>query len=200
MWDKETPLLVLKTMPNVLEEEHLKKLQLLLDTDRYKNQIVSGIDVCGIYAPFCLNCNKEIEFPCAKAYINYLKDQGMYIQIASDSVDEDIEEITDEKIEESLPEMPEVEEPLPEVENVQEREPLAESVEEAIPLTDDFDEQASASESIEELTKSEVLEEVTDEVKTEEEMKNSDEDHNKPEEAPKKTRIRIAIARKKTIF
>ena len=150
MWDNSTPLKLLQTMPKVLEDEHLEKLQMLLEADKYKNQLLSGSELCGTYAPFCDGCNKEFKYPCAVAYVNYLKEQGTDIDIAADSeeaAETVAEEITEEKTDDNEPVITE--------ENSEEQEPAA--VEETV-------------------------------AKTEEE---------KPVE---KTKIRIAIARKKTIL
>ena len=141
MWDDITPLKLLETMPDNLEDEHLEKLQMLLEADKNKNQIFSGTDLCGTYAPFCEGCNKEDKYPCATAYLNYLKAQ-------SDS------------------EIP------------------AEIQNEAEPVQEETAEQAQAIETVEE--ESPTVEEAGDVV---EEVK--------AEEEPQKTKIRIAIARKK---
>ena len=145
MWDSNTPLQLLKTMPNVLEKEHLEKLQKLLDADKYKNQLVSGVDVCGTYAPFCYGCYKENEFPCAVAYVNYLKEQGADIELASDTVAHNEEEAA-ETLEEQSPAVEEAEEES--VEDTEEAQPAEDS---------------------------------------------------KPEEKAEKTKIRIAVARKKLL-
>ena len=100
MWDSSTPLEILKSMPKVLEKEHLEKLELLLEADKYKNQILSGTDLCGTYAPICEGCDKEKQYPCAVAYVNYLKEQGMDIDIATEeeeSVAEEVETVTEEE-------------------------------------------------------------------------------------------------------
>lgn len=89
MWDNSTPLQLLGTMPKVLEEEHLEKLQKLLEADKYKNQLISGAELCGEYAPFCDGCDKEIKYPCAVAYVNYLKEQGMDLEIATENIDDE---------------------------------------------------------------------------------------------------------------
>lgn len=86
MWDNVTPLKLLESMPKVLEDEHLEKLQMLLEADKYKNQLISGNDLCGTYAPFCFECDKGNKFPCAVAYVNFMKSAGMEIEIASDGV------------------------------------------------------------------------------------------------------------------
>ena len=189
-------------------EEHLKILQLLLAADRYKNQIISGIDLCGIYAPFCYGCNKENENSCAVAYVNYLKEQGTDIQIAIDAH----EGINASAQEESS-------EPTPSVE----QSPAVENVEVQASATDNVEEQVSAPENEEQELESEGLEqspaieetaEVIDEVGSEEESNvpdeaveksdgepiNPEDQIDKPEEEPKKTRIRIAIARKKSML
>ncbi len=86
MWDNVTPLKLLESMPKVLEDEHLEKLQMLLEADKYKNQLISGNDLCGTYAPFCFECDKGNKFPCAVAYVKFMKSAGMEIEIASDGV------------------------------------------------------------------------------------------------------------------
>ena len=166
MWDNNTPLQLLQTMPKILEEEHLAKLQMLLEADKYKNQLLSGTDLCGTYAPFCEDCNKETKYPCAVAYVNYLKAQGTDIEIATDPAQE----------EETVAEVAEVVEEVEEVEEV------------------------VAEESIEDQT-AEITEEIADEQvpETAEESETVVEEV-KPEEKPEKTKIRIAIARKKTIL
>ena len=81
MWDNNAPLQLLKTMPNKLNQEHLEKVQLLIDADKYKNSIISGFDLCGIFAPFCRGCDKTSIYPCAVSYIRMLQAQGMDIEI-----------------------------------------------------------------------------------------------------------------------
>lgn len=177
MWDKDTPLQLLSTMPNILENEHLEKLQMLLEADKYKNQLVSGLDLCGTYAPFCGGCNKENKYPCAIAYINYLRAQGMDIQIDAGSTNE----------------QPEI---SPEAENISETENI--SVEsESLPEADDtveVSENSPEDESLPEESENapEGSQEAVEEVKPDEEPNNT-------EEQPKKIKIRIAMARKKTI-
>ena len=155
MWDSNTPLQLLNSMPKVLEDEHLEKLQKLLEADKYKNQLISGSDLCGTYAPFCEGCDKENKYPCAVAYVNYLKEQGADIEIASEQVGEEVyeTETNEENAEEQVPESDEI---------------VGEN-------DTDPEEQSS----------------------TEEESVDVMED--KPE-ATKKTRIRIAIARKKILY
>lgn len=81
MWDNNAPLQLLKTMPNRLNQENLEKIQLLIDADKYKNSIISGFDLCGIFAPFCRGCDKTSIYPCAVSYIRMLQSQGMEIEI-----------------------------------------------------------------------------------------------------------------------
>lgn len=96
MWDSNSPLQLLNSMPEKLEDEHLEKLQLLFEADKYKNQLINGVDLCGIYAPFCFGCNKEGKYPCAVAYVNSKKEEGMNVEIAA----------SDEPLEESFEEQP----------------------------------------------------------------------------------------------
>ncbi len=81
MWDNNTPLQLIKTMPKKLNQDNLAKIQLVIDVDKYKNSLVSGFDLCGIYAPFCRGCDKTSIYPCAIAYIRMLQSEGMKIQI-----------------------------------------------------------------------------------------------------------------------
>ena len=101
MWDNNTPLQLLKSMPKVLEDEHLEKLQKLLEADKYKLQLLSDSDLCGNYAPFCDDCNKDIKYPCAVAYVHYLKTQGTDIEIAADLPAETSENSPEEVFEEA---------------------------------------------------------------------------------------------------
>ena len=174
MWDKETPLQLLNTMPKVLEEEDLKRLQLLLEADRYKNQIVSGVDLCGIYAPFCYKCKKDNNNSCAVAYINYLNEQGTDIQIATAVPNKAAENITTETettAEDDAGQAPEIDNaepsPSPEVDNEVEQAPVIEEIE---AVADETEPEGAVSDEV-------VL-----------------------EEEPPKTKIRIAIARKKTLL
>lgn len=150
MWDSNTPLQLLNSMPKALEDEHLEKLQTLLEADKYKNQLVSGFDLCGMYAPFCYGCNKDNKYPCAVSYVNYLKEKGADVGFATEATDEVAVEAVDESAEN-------------EVENNE--------------VENNVEEQVSATEQS--------VEEVKDV---------------KPEEKDEKRKIRIAIARKKTII
>lgn len=85
MWDSNAPLQLLNSMPKQLEDEHLEKLQLLFEADKYKNQLIEGVDLCGSYAPFCNGCDKIGKHPCAKAYVTYMKQEGADVEIASDN-------------------------------------------------------------------------------------------------------------------
>ena len=182
MWDKDTPLLLLNTMPKLLEDEHLNKLQLLLEADRYKNQIISGVDLCGIYAPFCYGCNKDSKYSCAVAYVNYLKEQGTDIQIAADASEENASDENKENVTEGDVA------PAPVIDNA-EQSLTIDNVESA-PVIDDAEPAPVVEES----------EEPIEEVESEEEPNATDEGTDTSEEEPNKTKIRIAIARKKTLL
>lgn len=81
MWDSNSPLQLLQTMPRKLTMENLEKLQLVIDADKYKNSLVSGFDLCGMYAPFCIGCKKTSIFPCALAYVSMMQAGGADIEI-----------------------------------------------------------------------------------------------------------------------
>lgn len=83
MWDSNAPLQLLQSMPRQLTAEHLEKLQLVIDADKYKNSLVSGFDLCGMYAPFCRGCRKTSIFPCALAYINMMQTAGLEVEIGA---------------------------------------------------------------------------------------------------------------------
>ena len=81
MWDSNAPLQLLKSMPKKLSKENLEKIQMVIDADKYKNSLISGFDLCGMYAPFCRGCKKTSIYPCAVAYINMKKSEGMDVEI-----------------------------------------------------------------------------------------------------------------------
>lgn len=81
MWDSNAPLQILKTMPKRLGSEELERLQMVIDADKYKNSLVSGFDLCGMYAPFCKGCKKTSIYPCALAYINMIQAEGADVEI-----------------------------------------------------------------------------------------------------------------------
>lgn len=81
MWDSNSPMQLLKSMPAKLNYDNLQKIQMVIDADKYKNSIVSGFDLCGIYAPFCRGCNKMSIYPCAVAYVRMMQSEGMNIEI-----------------------------------------------------------------------------------------------------------------------
>ena len=81
MWDSNAPLQLLKSMPEKLSKENLEKIQMVIDADKYKNRLISGFDLCGMYAPFCRGCKKTSIYPCALAYVNMKKAEGMRIEI-----------------------------------------------------------------------------------------------------------------------
>ena len=88
MWDSNSPLQLLKTMPSRLGKEELEKLQAVLEADKYKNSLISGFDLCGMYAPFCRGCSKASIYPCAVAYVNMMKESGMDVDVAARPVEE----------------------------------------------------------------------------------------------------------------
>ncbi len=81
MWDSNALLQLLNSMPEKLSKENLEKIQLVIDADKYKNSLISGFDLCGMYAPFCRGCKKTSIYPCALAYVNMKKSEGMRIEI-----------------------------------------------------------------------------------------------------------------------
>lgn len=81
MWDSSSLLQLIKSMPTKLTGENLDQLQSAINSDKYKNSVMSGFDLCGIYAPFCRDCKKTSIYPCAVSYVNFMKASGMKIEI-----------------------------------------------------------------------------------------------------------------------
>ena len=101
MWDNSTLLQLLNSMPKTLEKQHIEKLQMLIDADKYKNQLISGFDLCGQYAPFCYECDKNVNYPCAVAYVKYMKAQGMDIEISQSVFGEKVEDSAEQLVNEA---------------------------------------------------------------------------------------------------
>lgn len=87
MWDNGSLLQLIKSMPAKLTREHLEKLQAAINTDKYKNSVLSGFDLCGMYATFCRDCKKTSIYPCAVAYVNFMKASGMDVEIDAKPMD-----------------------------------------------------------------------------------------------------------------
>lgn len=175
MWDSNAPLQLLQSMPKKLTKENLEKLQLVIDADKYKNSLISGFDLCGMYAPFCRGCKKTSIFPCAIAYVNMMRSNGMDVEIDAKPVS---------------PAQTEIVTPQPAVREVHE-EP-AEEVSAPVSV------QPAEPEPVEQSTE-EVHEPILDEP-AEEQIEEELPLQPEPvaiEENPPKRKIRIAMARKK---
>lgn len=68
MWNFEGPLEVLNEIEPT--EANVERIQSVIDIDKYVISEQTGFDLCGDYAPFCKNCDKTAEYPCARAYLN----------------------------------------------------------------------------------------------------------------------------------
>ena len=115
MWDSNSLLQLLKSMPNQLSKENLEKIQMLIDADKYKCSLLSGFNLCdmNMYAPFCKDCTKSSIYPCAVSYINMMKAGGMDVQIGASPVavteqTEQVEELYEETAVSAMPENSEV--------------------------------------------------------------------------------------------
>ena len=126
MWDSNAPLQLLHSMPRKLTTENLEKLQLVIDADKYKNSLVSGFDLCGMYAPFCRGCQKTSIYPCAIAYVNMMRANGLDVEI-------DAKPVSAEPVaEENLPVEPVIDEVVEETEEVPVEEEIIPPPEEVI--------------------------------------------------------------------
>lgn len=93
MWDENAPLELLKEMPQVLTVENLCRIQEVIDKDKYINSMERQQDLCGQYAPFCDNCDKNVQYPCAVAYVKMMQANGMNVEIECNATDEVKEEL-----------------------------------------------------------------------------------------------------------
>ncbi len=81
MWNENAPLELLKEMPTVLNDANLSRIQSVIDYDKFLNSSDNGYDLCGSYAPFCNNCDKNCKNPCAVSYVKMKQAEGMDIKI-----------------------------------------------------------------------------------------------------------------------
>ena len=83
MWDNEAHLKLLKSMPAQLSKDNLRDIQQTIDVDKFTNSQLLKRDLCGEYAPFCDNCNKSLQYPCAVSYVKMKQAEGMQVEIAA---------------------------------------------------------------------------------------------------------------------
>lgn len=89
MWNENAPLELLAVKSKDLTEENLSEIQGIIDWDKYINSSIMHMDLCGSYAPFCDGCDKSQKYPCALAYINMKKAEGMDITLQSETAREE---------------------------------------------------------------------------------------------------------------
>lgn len=95
MWNSESPLKLLMSLPAQLDIESLKAIQQVIDDDKYINSEILNNDLCGSYAPFCQNCDKGIiKYPCAVAYVKMKQAEGVHVEIAAADEELAVEEQT----------------------------------------------------------------------------------------------------------
>ncbi len=102
MWNEEGPLELLKNMPEVLTAENLAQIQQVIDNDKFLNSQKLRGDLCGIYAPFCKNCDKSVPKPCAVAYVRMKIKEGMEVKM-EDHPEEAPSEVAEEESVERKP-------------------------------------------------------------------------------------------------
>lgn len=81
MWNENRPLELLKEMPHVLKAENLAEIQQVIDNDKFVNSKSLRGDLCGRYAPFCKNCDKSVDKPCAVAFVRMKIKEGMDVEM-----------------------------------------------------------------------------------------------------------------------
>lgn len=90
MWNENAPLALLKELPAELNQANLARIQQVIDYDKFINSSECGYDLCGSYAPFCQGCDKEVQHPCAVAYVKMMQAQGMEVSIQEESETEEV--------------------------------------------------------------------------------------------------------------
>ena len=81
MWDENKVLELLKDMPQVLTDENLCDIQKVIDDNKYWNGKSKKSELCGIYAPFCKICDKNVLTPCAVAYVRMKIAEGAALKM-----------------------------------------------------------------------------------------------------------------------
>lgn len=190
MWDSQAPLQLLSSMPKKLSKENLEKLQMVIDADKYKNSLLCGFDLCEMYAPFCRDCKKTGIYPCAIAYINMLRANGVDVEIDAKPVNIEVKPSTAE----------------PQVQ-FEVKEPVIEQVAEPQSTEEQVIEEVAAAEAVTTAPVEEVPAYIPEEphaVYTEEETDVFEQSAEiveqppiQPQKEPLKRKIRIAVARKK---
>lgn len=79
MWNSDNPLKIYLTMSKEVTSEELKRLQDVIDEDKELDSRRNDRDVCGVYAPFCEYCDKNLTYACANAYIKMKQAEGVNI-------------------------------------------------------------------------------------------------------------------------
>lgn len=105
MWNSEAPLKLLMSMPSYLTLENLKNIQKIIDDDKFLNSKTYRRDLCGLYAPFCENCDKSVKYPCAVAYIKMKQAEGLEVDMEIAAATEEEPAVEEEVVVEPEPEV-----------------------------------------------------------------------------------------------
>lgn len=89
-WNSNAPMELLAHMPARLTKANLEAIQSVIDNDKIICSTMLNKDMCGIYAPFCVLCDRSMNTPCAVAYIRMKQAEGIKLEIAT--ADEQISE------------------------------------------------------------------------------------------------------------
>ena len=93
MWNENGTLELLQGMPKVLTSKHLADIQQVIDNEKFINNDKVRDELCGQYAPFCANCDRSVEKPCAVAYVRTKIKEGMEIEM--EGIPSEVPEQTD---------------------------------------------------------------------------------------------------------
>ena len=92
MWNENGTLELLQSMPKVLSAKNLSDIQQVIDNDKFVNSDKLRAEHCDTYAPFCKNCDKTVEKPCAVAYVRTKIQDGMEVEMEGISADVPVKE------------------------------------------------------------------------------------------------------------
>ena len=81
-WNSYVILKSLADMPTMLDDKYLEAIQSEIDKDKYVCSMEVHMDLCGEYAPFCVFCDKNVNTPCAVAFIKMKQMEGLPLEIA----------------------------------------------------------------------------------------------------------------------
>lgn len=96
-WNNNMPLKLLEDVPASFVSSDLKRIQAIIDKDKYACSTMLGRDLCGQYAPFCDLCDRSMPNPCAVAFVRMRQSEDTRSEVALTAHDEVNEEKPSER-------------------------------------------------------------------------------------------------------